>query len=301
MDSGRSAVATQPEVVIVGAGPAGIAAAIQLQRYGVSFVLLEKERVGGLLWNANLVENYPGFSSGIAGPDLVGLFEKHLERAGVEAVLEEVVDVDLENEGLIVRTGSSSYEPRAVLVASGTKPRPFPMKIPATVRSRIFATVDSIRTARRKHVVVVGAGDAALDYALNLLRHNSVTLLNRGGEIQGLPLLWKRARAATGLRYLDQTSVTSVGGSEGNGSVTLQCESRGTKSAISADYVILAFGREPQASFLSRRVVDGERNLLKGGQLHYIGDVRNGLLRQTAIAVGDGVRAAMQVSGIGSN
>ena len=153
----------------------------------------------------------------------------------------------------------------------------------------------------RADVVVVGAGDAALDFTLNLLRHNAVTLLNRGGEIQGLPLLWERARAATGLQYHDETSVTGVGGSEGNGSVTLQCESHGTRSAISADYVVFALGREPQADFLSKRAREQESSLLQGGQLYYIGDVRNGLLRQTAIAVGDGVRAAMQVSGIGSN
>jgi thioredoxin reductase (NADPH) len=72
------------EVAIVGAGPAGMTAAIQLKRYGIPFVLLEKERIGGLLWNANLVENYPGFPAGVSGPKLVGLIEKQMERVGVE-------------------------------------------------------------------------------------------------------------------------------------------------------------------------------------------------------------------------
>jgi thioredoxin reductase (NADPH) len=293
-------VTTQPEVVIIGAGPAGIAAAIQLRRYNTPFVLLEKERVGGLLWNANMVENYPGFASGITGPDLVGLLEEHLESAGVEVVFEEVMTVDVDNAALVVRAGSSSYAPRAVLVASGTTARPFPVHVPATARDRVFATVGTILMARGKQVVVVGAGDAALDYALNLLRHNAVTLLNRGIEIQGLPLLWERARSVTGFQYHDQISVTGISGPEGDGSVTVHCESLGTNSTFSADYVVFALGREPQAGFVSKRAREQECTLLECGQLHFIGDVRNGLLRQTAIAVGDGVRAAMQISGIGS-
>ena len=68
------------ETMIIGAGPAGITAAIQLKRYSIPFILLEKERVGGLLWNANLVENYPGFPAGVRGPKLIGLIEKQMER-----------------------------------------------------------------------------------------------------------------------------------------------------------------------------------------------------------------------------
>jgi len=263
-------------------------------------VLLERERVGGLLWNTNLVENYPGFPNGITGPKLAGLFEKHLERAGVEVVFEEVMSFDVVDGPLLVRTGSRSYESRAVMVASGTMPRPFPVQIPTTVQGKIFATVHPIVMVRNRHIVIVGAGDAALDYALNLLRHNKVTLLNRDQEIKGLPLLWARAQSADGFKYHDDISVTGVNDSEGGDGVTLQCESEGIRSTISADYVIFALGREPQTSFVSKRVQVQARSLLENGQLWYIGDVRNGLLRQTAIAVGDGVRAAMQLSGIGS-
>lgn len=287
--------ASQPEVVIVGAGPAGIAAAIQLRRSEIPFVLLEKDRVGGLLWNANLVENYPGFPNGISGPRLIALFEKQMRRLGIEVVADEVTSLDVGSQGPIVGARAHTYSPRAVLVASGTAPRPFPLEIPADARDRVFATVLPLLRARRKHVAIVGAGDAALDYALNLLRRNTVTILNHCTAIQGLPLLWERARASANFHYRDEINVTRVSTSEGSRSLMLQCESKGTASTVSADYVIFALGREAHTSFLSARVREQESILQERGKLYFVGDVRNGPLRQTAIAAGDGLRAAMQI------
>ncbi len=291
--------APQPEVVIIGAGPAGIAAAIQLRRYDIPFVLLEKERIGGLLWNANLVENYPGFPNGISGPKLVALFRKQMERIGVEVVLDEVITLDVGEKVLNVRARSSSYDPRVVVIASGTTPRPFPLEIPANVRNRVFSTVSPILNARRKHVVIVGAGDAAFDYALNLLRRNTVTVLNRDKAIQGLPLLWERARSSAAFHYCDEITVTDILTSETCNSLTLQCESNGAESTISADYIIFALGRESHMNFLSPHTREQEGTLLERGQLYFIGDVKNGPLRQTAIAAGDGLRAAMQIYNAG--
>jgi thioredoxin reductase len=290
-------LADQPEVVIVGAGPAGIAAAIQLCRYGIPFVILEKERVGGLLWNANLVENYPGFPNGIPGPKLVTLFRKQMERIGVEVVMDEVLTLDVGKKTLVVKARSKSYDPRVVVVASGTSPRPFPLELPVHVRNRVFSTVSPIWNVRRKHVVIIGAGDAAIDYALNLLRHNSVTILNRSQAIQGLPQLWERASASAAFKYCDEIVVTDIARSKTRAGLQLQCASNGAQSTISADYVIFALGREPHMDFLSARIREQQGALLDDGRLYLIGDVKNGMLRQTAIAAGDGLRVAMQVYG----
>ena len=283
------------DVVIIGAGPAGIATAIQLRRYDIPTVLIEKERIGGLLWNANLVENYPGFPNGISGPKLARLFEKQMERIGVEVVFDEVRTLDVVSETLTVGTCLNSYRPRAVVVASGTRPRPFPLEVSAHVRDRVFSTVYPILNVRRKHVVIIGAGDAAFDYALNLSRCNTVTILNRHGETQCLPLLWERARACAAISYRDGIAAGQIVEADAGSGLILQCESGGLEATVAADYVVFAIGREPQMNFLSARAMEWESALLERGQLYYIGDVKNGLLRQTAIAVGDGLKAAMQI------
>ena len=117
------------QVAIIGAGTAGMTAAIQLKRYDIPFVLLERERVGGLLWNANLVENYPGFPAGVSGSKLIGLMEKQMERIGVEVTFESVTELSYEDDRFLVATSQASYCPRYVVVASGTKPKPFPIPI----------------------------------------------------------------------------------------------------------------------------------------------------------------------------
>ncbi len=126
------------EVVIIGAGPAGMTAAIQLKRYGIPFVLLEKERVGGLLWNANLVENYPGFPAGVSGPKLINLIEKQMKRIGVEVTFDTVTNLSLEDDRFLVETPRTSYLPKYVVVASGTRPNPIPLTIPAKAQTLSF-------------------------------------------------------------------------------------------------------------------------------------------------------------------
>jgi thioredoxin reductase len=282
-------------VVIVGAGPAGITAAIQLRRYGIPTVLLEKERIGGLLWNANLVENYPGFPNGISGPRLVALFEEQMERTGVEVIYDEVKALDFVDETLIVETGCHAYRPRTVVVASGTRSKPLPLKMPPDTQSRVFSTIVPIFNVQRKYIVIVGAGDAAFDYALNLSRQNTVTILNQNKETQCLPLLWERARSCAEISYRAGITVMQIVATEDGDGLIVHCALGGYKSTLTPDYVIFAIGRESQLDFLSVRLDEQEIALAKSGHLFFIGDVRNGLLRQTAIAAGDGLRAAMQI------
>jgi len=276
------------EVVIVGAGPAGMTAAIQLKRYGIPFVILEKERVGGLLWNANLVENYPGFPAGVSGPKLVGLIEKQMERIGVEVTFDSVADLDYDETGFRVKTLQTEYRPRFVIVASGTRPNPFPLAIPDVAQGMVFSDVYHLLHVSDKHVVIIGAGDAAFDYALNLTKNrNSVTILNRRGEVKCLRLLWERAMAESSIEYRAETPVSKIDLDETAGRLKVRTEAG---ESLEADYLLFALGRIPQMDFLSAELVDKKVN-----GLYFVGDVKNGLFRQAAIAAGDGLRAAMKI------
>ena len=276
------------EILIIGAGPAGATAAIQLRRYGIPFVLLEKERVGGLLWNANLVENYPGFPAGISGPKLVRLIEKQMVRLGVDVTVDSVTKLRYKKTGIHVKTIQTEYHPRFVIVASGTKPNPLPIPVHHAVRERVFSDVYHLLAESDKRIVIIGAGDAAFDYALNLTKNrNSVTILNRGRDVKCLGLLWERVRTEPAIEYRAETPVCKVELDQTVGRLKVQTEA---KEPIFADYLLFATGRVPQLSFLPDEIIN---NNLEG--VYFAGDVKNGLYRQVAIAAGDGLRAAMEI------
>jgi thioredoxin reductase (NADPH) len=283
------------DAAIIGAGPAGIAAGVQLQRYGLDFVLFERGEVGGLLHNANLVENYPGFPQGIAGPALVKRMQAQLRIAGVQALRVEVTEVVYEAGVFLFRTKDMEYMAQALVIASGTIPRRFTeIEVPASLQCQVFYEVHALTRLKGNRIAIIGAGDAAFDYAMNLARHNQVAILNRGEKINCLPLLMHRVAQSPNIAYYTDTRLLSLEAA-GPGVMRLQCSMPGGRKQLEVDYLIGALGRDPQRDFIPPEFEADARNLEKQGLLYWIGDVQNGRYRQTSIAVGDGVRAAMQI------
>jgi len=283
------------DVVIIGAGPSGIATAIQLKRYGLEPMLLEKEEIGGLLRNAYLVENYPGFPEGIPGHQLVELFKRQIQNAGVEVHLEEVGELDYRDGIFFVKTDRREITSFTAVVASGTKPRRISNpNATADIEKHIFYEIHLLTQVTSEKIIVVGAGDIAFDYALNLsARGNQVIILNRGKRVKCRSLLWERAVRSEKIAYRSDTEIKSIKYQDDG--VRLTCRNPTGVCELFARYLIVAIGREPALDFLSENLKKNLGKLQKASKLHLIGDVKNDVYRQTAICVGDGIRAAMKI------
>jgi thioredoxin reductase (NADPH) len=241
------------------------------------------------------VENYPGFPEGIPGPKLAHLFERQISNAGVNVVFEEILELDYDSAAFIVKSSRNSYQFRIMVVASGTKPVPFqPGVISKEAWGRVLYDVSSIPGVENCKIAIVGAGDAAIDYAFTLERSNSVQILNRNPSAKCLPLLWNRLSESRRITYQAEIEVMAVF-SRTDGGLLLKCNSPDGEVTIEADYLIGALGRVPRLDFISSRLFTKIQELESQGILYLVGDVKNGRFRQTAIAIGDGLMAAMKI------
>lgn len=285
------------DIAIIGAGPAGIAAALQFARYEVSPFIYEAETPGGLLYNAGVVWNYPGFPGGIEGPELAALFARGLRDSGAVVCREEVLSIDFAG-GVFRVTADSEADFAAVVIATGTRPVPLEdVDFDSTeTRDAVDYGVSGIRSITGKSIAVIGAGDAAFDYALTLSRKNDIVILQRGQKPRCNAALERRAGESERITVLENASASRISREEGGMFELSLCGAGcGSRESMTADRVIAAVGRVPREIALLPGLTDAIDELAAGAKLRFAGDVMNGMFRQTAIAAGDGVRAAMEI------
>ncbi|MBU4268875.1 MAG: NAD(P)/FAD-dependent oxidoreductase [Acidobacteria bacterium] len=282
-------------VAVIGAGPAGMAAAIQLKRYGISPLLFEKNQIGGLLLNANRVDNYPGFPRGISGPELVYLFRKQLKGMSIDVTIAKVEELDFKKNEFRFSTNDREYSSKMVLLASGTEAMiPEELSALAEWNRKIFSEIRSLRGKQNKKIAIIGAGDAAFDYALSLARKNEVIILNRSANRKCSPELWREALKSSGISYLNNVRISRVG-FEKRRQVVIDYRQQLRNGALEVDFLVAACGRRMQLDCLSKNLSRLRVQLEQNGLLYFAGDVANGSFRQVGIAVGDGIRAAMKM------
>ncbi|MCX6581794.1 MAG: NAD(P)/FAD-dependent oxidoreductase [Candidatus Aminicenantes bacterium] len=288
------------DVAVIGAGPAGIAAAIQLRRNNIDFLLFEKDRPGGLLKNAHRVENYPGFPNGIPGAQMVTLLQEHLDSYRITPLYETVEALEYlgEEKLFLITTSTAAYYSRVVVAASGASPRRVDAvdALPLPLRENIFYEVFPILKERGKRVLIIGADDEAFDYALNLGSYNNeIIIAMPGQQVKALP--WLIDKAAANPRIVFSKNVEIKGISAGKTkNLCITFSTRGERTEGEVDYLIVAAGREPQRVFYNPLLITRAKELKTVGRLYEIGDLANGSYRQAAIACGNGIRAAMQIA-----
>jgi thioredoxin reductase (NADPH) len=266
------------DCIVIGGGPAGMIAAIQIKRAGLKIALFECGQLGGLLRNANRVENYLGLPDK-SGEELIHEFENHFFKHKIDLIQEEVISVEKSEDVFNVQTSDNMYASKTVIVATGTVPKKLGIEgEEALAGTKLFYDVADFSSVSGKDIVIVGSGDAAFDYALHLHRKGNNPIILMRHEPQCLPLLWERIEKEK-IPVFTNTIPSLLKSNERIEVIT-------DGETFETDFILVAVGRDPRYPPLPAKGTDG---------LYFVGDVGSGRYRHIHIATGDAVRAAMDV------
>jgi thioredoxin reductase (NADPH) len=291
------------DVIIVGGGPAGLAAALYTARLNLKTVILDRGPLGGQLLNTELVEDYPGFDS-ILGSELAMKMGEHARKFGVEVRdFEPVKEIDVEGETKVVRLESGDeLRAPALIMAAGGLPRY--LEVPGEKefwgRGVSYCAVCDGAFFKGQELAVIGGGDAAVEEGEFLTRYASrVYILHRRSELRAQPILVDRARENTKIEFIFDAHVKTI---TGDGKVhSIQYEQHGELKELKVGGVFIFIGFVPNSSLLNIHVdhdaggyIVTDRNMQTSVDgIWAVGDVRAQLTKQIATAVGDGTTAAV--------
>jgi thioredoxin reductase (NADPH) len=300
---------TMPEesrkVVIVGAGPAGLTAAVYAARANLKPLVIEGVRAGGQLMLTTEVENYPGFVDGIMGPELMDRMRKQAVRFEADFVTEDAVSVDLATEPFEVRTADRLVTTDAVIVATGAVARM--LEVPGEEKLlghgvSTCATCDGF-FFRGKELLVVGGGDTALEEAIFLTKFASkVTVVHRRSSLRASKIMQDRAFANAKIEWRWDTVVEEILGDGSVSGVRIRNTASGEVDEVRVDGVFVAIGHEPQTALFKGQLemddvgyikVQGETTETTVPGVFAAGDVVDHRYRQAITAAGMGCMAAI--------
>ncbi len=296
---------THTDVLVIGAGPAGLTAGIYAGRGQLDVVIVEKGLPGGQIAQTEEVENYPGFETAIAGPELSQRMVRQAERFGAKIVMDEIQGVARAPEGFRVSGYERDYLARAVIVATGANPRRLGVPGEDEFYGRgvsTCATCDGF-FYRGKRVVVVGGGDAAVEEGMFLTKFaSSVTVIHRRDALRANKVAQERAFANPKMRFVWNTVVEEVLGDDGQVvGVRTRDVHTGGEGRLDADGVFVYIGHVPNTDYLRGVVSLNDHGYVAVRDevftdvegIFAAGDVADEVYRQLSTSVGAGTRAAM--------
>ncbi|WP_289142636.1 thioredoxin-disulfide reductase [uncultured Brevibacillus sp.] len=290
------------DVIIAGAGPAGMTAAVYTSRANMSTLMLERGIPGGQMANTEEIENYPGFGS-ILGPDLSTKMFEHAQQFGAEYAYGEIKEIRDEEPYKRVIAGDKEYLTKSVIVATGAEHRLLgvPGEKELSGRGVSYCAVCDGAFFRNKELVVVGGGDSAVEEAVFLTRFASkVTIVHRRDQFRAQKILQKRAFENEKIEVIWDSAVKEIRGEGKVQSVLLENTKTGEQSELATDGVFIYVGMDPLTESVrplgitndAGYVLTDEKMYTKVKGVFAAGDVREKLLRQVVTATGDGSIAA---------
>ncbi len=294
------------DVVIIGAGPAGLAAAVYTGRARLNTLILEKGMPGGQILLTDLVENYPGFPEGIVPFQLMEDFRKHAEKFGAKIETDEAKKIQKQDDLWYVSGVKGEYPTRAVIIATGSVYRKLGLPGEAKLTGRgvsYCATCDGA-FFKDKEVAVVGGGDNALTEALFLTKFcRMVKVIHRRDQFRGVKILQERIFANDKTEVLWDSVVEEISGEDRFESITIKNVKDNKTSKLKLDGVFISIGMDPNSEFVKELVDLDELGEIKVSQnmstsqpgIFAAGDVTDACPEQMATAVGTAVAAALAV------
>ncbi len=294
---------TDYDLVIIGAGPAGLTAGLYAARARMKVLLLEKAVPGGQIIVTDWIENYPGFPEGISGYDLAEKMKKQAEDLGLEMETAEVRSLNLTAEIKEIVLKERIVKTKAIIIASGASPRKLGIGEDKFMGKGIsFCATCDAPFFRDKTVVAIGGGDTAVQEAIFLTKFaKKVYLVHRRDELRATKILQERAFANDKIEFVWDTVATGIDGFFGIEGVNVKNVKTNETSTIKADGCFIWVGILPNTEFVKETVnTDDGGFIIADAKMQTnvpgvfaVGDVRDTPLRQVSTAVGDGAIAAV--------
>lgn len=293
------------DVVVIGGGPGGMTAALYAGRARLKTLLIEKSLIGGMVTYTSELENYPGFIEPVDGGELMQKFDKQFRRFGVDVKLTDVKGIRVECDTNIVETFRVNYLAKAVIIATGNKPRLTGAKNEDSFVNdkgiSFCATCDAARNTD-KTIMVIGSGDAAIEegtFLTKFAKEVIVSVIHDEGIMDANKVAQEKALANPKMKFMWNTMVDSFEGSDMLEKVVLKNLKTGELIPVPVDTCFLFIGYIPNTKIFDGLIDMTSRGYIKTNEdmetnvpgIFAVGDCREKTLRQVATAVGDGAIA----------